>query len=47
MGLWAEELPTLLWAYWTTPWATTGETPFSLTYGHEAVVPTEIGLPTY
>ena len=40
-GLWAEELPTLLWAYRTTPRATTGKTPFSLTYGHEAIVPTE------
>ena len=27
--------------------ATTVETPFSLTYGSEAVVPTELGLPTY
>ena len=46
-GLWADELPTLMWAYRTTPRATTDDTPFSLTYGFEAVVPTEIGLPTY
>ena len=46
-GLWAAELLTLMWAYWTTPRATTGETPFLLTYGFEAVVPTEMGLPTY
>ena len=46
-GLWADELPTLMWAYQTTPRVTTGETLFSLTYGFEAVVPTEIGLPTY
>ncbi|GKA52420.1 hypothetical protein Tco_0745735 [Tanacetum coccineum] len=24
-----------------------GETPFSLTYGSEVVIPTEIGMPTY
>nr|GFC46360.1 hypothetical protein [Tanacetum cinerariifolium] len=24
-----------------------GDTPFSLTYGTEAVIPTEIGIPTY
>ena len=46
-GLWAEELPSLLWAYRTTPRAPIGETPFSLTYGYEAVVPTEISLPTH
>ena len=46
-GLWADELPTLMWAYRTTPQATTEETPFSLTYGFEAVITTEIGLPTY
>ena len=46
-GLWAKELPTLLWIYRTTPRATTGETPFSLTFRLEAVVLTEIGLPTY
>ena len=46
-GLWAEELPTILWAYRTTTRATTSETPFSLTYGFEAVVLTELELPTY
>ena len=46
-GLWEKELLTLLWAYQTTPRATTRETPFSLTYGFEAVVPTELELPTY
>ncbi len=28
------------------PKSSTGETPFSLTYGVEAVIPLEIGLPT-
>ena len=40
----AEELPNVLWAYWTTPKRFTGETPFSLTYGGEAVIPTEVSL---
>ena len=46
-GLWADELPTLMWTYRTTPRATTRETPFSLTYGFEAIIPTEISLSTY
>ena len=43
-GRWAEELPSVLWAYRTTPRRSTGETPFSLTYGVEAVIPTEVSL---
>ena len=45
-GQWAEELPSMLWAYWTTPWCSTGETPFSMTYGAKLVIPVETGLPT-
>ncbi|RVX23641.1 hypothetical protein CK203_000356 [Vitis vinifera] len=33
-------------AYRTTPERPTGNTPFALTYGMDAVIPTEIGLPT-
>ncbi|CAL2271068.1 unnamed protein product [Prunus armeniaca] len=33
-------------AYRTTKQKPTGESPFSLAYGTEAVIPTEIGLPT-
>lgn len=40
---WVEELPGVLWAYRTTPKTATGETPFSLVYGSEAVLPVEIG----
>ncbi|XP_071700350.1 uncharacterized protein [Rutidosis leptorrhynchoides] len=40
---WVDELPKVLWAHRTTPKASTGETPFSLVYGSEAVVPAEIG----
>ena len=41
---WAEELPNVLWAYQKTSWRSTGETPFSLTYGAEAVIPVEVNL---
>ncbi|XP_073057191.1 uncharacterized protein [Primulina eburnea] len=40
---WVEELPSVLWAYRTTPRAPTQETPFNLVYGSEAVIPVEIG----
>ena len=43
-GNWAEELPNVLWAYRTTPRRFTRETPFSLTYGAEAVIPAEVNL---
>ncbi|XP_022145833.1 uncharacterized protein K02A2.6-like [Momordica charantia] len=45
-GKWAEELPEVLWSYRTTPRESTGETPFLLAFGSEAVVPVEIGMPT-
>ncbi|RVX18478.1 Retrovirus-related Pol polyprotein from transposon 17.6 [Vitis vinifera] len=45
-GKWVEELPGVLWAYRTTPGRPTGNTPFALAYGMDAVIPTEIGLPT-
>ena len=41
-----EELPTILWTFRTTPRSSTGETPYSLTYGVEAVIPLEVGLLT-
>ena len=44
--LWVEELPGVLWAYRTTPGRPTGNTPFALAYGMDAIIPTEIGLPT-
>ncbi|XP_021991924.1 uncharacterized protein LOC110888721 [Helianthus annuus] len=43
---WLEELPFVLWAYRTTPKSYNGETPFSLTYGTEAMIPAEIGSHT-
>ncbi|KAL0374129.1 UNVERIFIED_CONTAM: Retrovirus-related Pol polyprotein from transposon gypsy [Sesamum radiatum] len=43
---WVEELPGVLWAYRTTPRSSTGETPFCLVYGTEAIIPAEIGEET-
>ena len=45
-GRWVEELPHVLWTYRTTPWKSTRETPFLITYGVEAVIPLENGFPT-
>ena len=39
-----EELPHVLWKYQTTPRRSTGETPFSMTYGAEAIIPLETGF---
>ncbi|KAG7588583.1 Ribonuclease H domain [Arabidopsis suecica] len=44
-GGWYNELQPVLWAYRTTPRRPTGETPFSLVYGMEAVVPAELNVP--
>nr|ABA91954.2 retrotransposon protein, putative, unclassified [Oryza sativa Japonica Group] len=41
---WIEELPAVLWANRTTPSQATGETPFFLVYGAEAVLPSELTL---
>ena len=45
-GRWVEKLPHALWTYRTTPQKSTRETPFSMTYGAEAVIPLENGFPT-
>ncbi|KAK2996456.1 hypothetical protein RJ639_026572 [Escallonia herrerae] len=45
-GLWVDELHKILWAYNTTTLTPTGETPFSLSFGTEALIPVEIGLPS-
>ena len=46
-GIWPEELLSVLWAYKTTARTPTGDTPFRLTYGNEAVILAEIGLTSY
>ena len=43
-GAWPQELPNVLWAYKITARTPTGETPFRLTYGAEAVIPVEVGV---
>ena len=43
---WVDELPRVLWAYRTTARRPISISPFVLTYGMEAIVPTEIGMPT-
>ena len=45
-GRWVKELPHVLWTYCTTPHRSTGEIPFSMTYGAEVVIPLEINFPT-
>ena len=45
-GRWVEELPHILWTYRTTPRRSIGKTPFSMSYGVEAVIPIETGFPT-
>nr|GEU98104.1 reverse transcriptase domain-containing protein [Tanacetum cinerariifolium] len=44
---WVDELPNVLWAHRTSIKMSNGETSFILTYGSEAVIPAEIGMPTY
>ncbi|XP_063947521.1 uncharacterized protein LOC135152038 [Daucus carota subsp. sativus] len=46
-GCWPEELPMVLWSYNTTPRSTTSETPFTPTYGCEAMVPVEVGAGSF
>ncbi|GJW56785.1 reverse transcriptase domain-containing protein, partial [Tanacetum coccineum] len=43
---WLEELSHVLWAHRTMIKSSNGDTPFSLTYGMEAVISAEIGMPT-
>ncbi|GJW74632.1 reverse transcriptase domain-containing protein [Tanacetum coccineum] len=44
---WIVEIPHVLWAHRIMIKSSNGDTPFSLTYGTEAVIPAEIGMPTY
>jgi len=45
-GKWVEQLPGVLWAYQTTKRIRTGEIPFSLAYGIEAIIPVDVCMPT-
>ena len=42
----SNELPKVLWAYRTTSRTSTGETPFSMAYRIEVMIPVEVGLPS-
>ncbi|GKC16115.1 reverse transcriptase domain-containing protein [Tanacetum coccineum] len=44
---WVNELPNALWTHRTSLKQSNDETPFSLTYGSEAVISAEIGMPTH
>ncbi|KAL0303436.1 UNVERIFIED_CONTAM: hypothetical protein Sradi_6211700 [Sesamum radiatum] len=46
-GNWEEELTSVLWAYRTIPRGSTGESPFSLVYGTEVIIPAELGIPSH
>ena len=46
-GAWADELPMVVWVHRTTSKEATGETPFSLVFGTEAVILAEVGLLSY
>ena len=46
-GTWVDELPRVLWAYRITYRTSTNETPFSMNYGMEVVVPIDIGKPLF
>ncbi|XP_022849909.1 uncharacterized protein LOC111372001 [Olea europaea var. sylvestris] len=46
-GAWVDELPRVVWAIRTSCWTATGETPFSMTYGAEAMSPIEVGVPLH
>ena len=46
-GAWPEELPHVIWAYRTKARTSTGETPFSMAFGAEAMVPVEVGMSSH
>ena len=46
-GIWPDELLGVLWAYRTTVKTPTGETPFKLAYGSEAVIPAEVHMASH
>ena len=43
-GHWADELDGVLWSHRTTLQSATGQTPFSLAYGGEAMAPAEVSV---
>ena len=45
-GKWVQELPSILWAYQTTPRKATNKMAYYLTFDFEVVIPLKVGLPT-
>ena len=45
-GLWKEELPSILWAYHSSPQIATNETPYRLTYGTDDMIPIDVKEPS-
>nr|KYP75646.1 Retrovirus-related Pol polyprotein from transposon 17.6 [Cajanus cajan] len=45
--VWKNIITQVLWAYRCTPQSTTKETPFRLTYGADAMIPVEVGEPSF
>ncbi|XP_024015916.1 uncharacterized protein LOC112089172 [Eutrema salsugineum] len=45
-GTWADELDGVLWSHRTTPGRSTGQSPFFLAYGTEAMCPAERNVPS-
>ncbi|XP_024004829.1 uncharacterized protein LOC112081985 [Eutrema salsugineum] len=45
-GTWADELDGVLWSHRTTPRRSTGQSPFFLAYGAEAMCPAELNVPS-
>ena len=43
---WVDELYSVLWGYQMIAYSSTGETPFRLAYGTEALIPMEIEEPS-
>ena len=46
-GAWVDELPLKLWKYHSTSRTAMGKTPLSLMFRTEAVIPAEVGMPSY
>lgn len=45
-GSWVDEFPSVIWSYRTTPKTSIEETPFSLAYSVEAILPPEVSIPS-
>ena len=44
---WSEQLYSVLWGYRTSVQSSIQETPFRMTYGCEAMIPVELGIPSW